>query len=274
MNQDVLTLKVRLRTVREREIELLRKVEETRELLSKADARRKEDRERGGRWNTIIDNLEVSYRQLKQELESSRISAGRIEGELARLMESLGAEGGSDLVNAEAVIASAADSMSAEISGGEVYTPADEFSEMDVRVGWRDLLHMSLEDLGTLTQAEISQVRESLLPGRSLNMTDTDRLLIDGRLQMAAELRASARPGEVEDLEKGERRRQLILRAAIEKIQHHRAIQMTDEEIRAVLWCQQRLADKSKPSLGEQRLQRILEAAIALIRRHRKQVSS
>ncbi len=274
MNQDVLTLKVRLRTVREREIELLRKVEETRELLSKADARRKEDRERGGRWNTIIDNLEVSYRQLKQELESSRISAGRIEGELARLMESLGAEGGSDLVNAEAVIASAADSMSAEISGGEVYTPADEFSEMDVRVGWRDLLHMSLEDLGTLTQAEISQVRESLLPGRSLNMTDTDRLLIDGRLQMAAELRASARPGEVEDLEKGERRRQLILRAAIEKIQHHRAIQMTDEEIRAVLWCQQRLAGKSKQSLGEQRLQRILEAAIALIRRHRKQGSS
>ena len=274
MNQDVLTLKVRLRTVREREIELLSKVEETRELLSKADARRKEDRERGGRWNTIIDNLEVSYRQLKQELESSRISAGRIEGELARLMESLGAEGGSDLVNAEAVIASAADSMSAEISGGEVYTPADEFSEMDVRVGWRDLLHMSLEDLGTLTQAEISQVRESLLPGRSLNMTDTDRLLIDGRLQMAAELRASARPGEVEDLEKGERRRQLILRAAIEKIQHHRAIQMTDEEIRAVLWCQQRLAGKSKQSLGEQRLQRILEAAIALIRRHRKQGSS
>jgi hypothetical protein len=271
MNQDILELRLKLRTIRERETELRQKVEETRDLLSKADARRIENREQPDRWNTILDNLETSYRLLKQELDRNRISAGRIEGELNRLIESLELAGEEQ---AEEIAVPVVPEEAIELlptSGQEIYTPADEFSEIDVKLGWRDLLHMTLEDLATLTAAEMAQVRECLLPGRSASMTDTDRRLIEGRLLLAAELRSSARPGEVEDLEQGERRRQIILRAAIEKIQNHRTTQMTDEELRAVLWCQQRLSKKSSASAGEKRLLRIIDAAISLIRRHRRQ---
>ncbi len=276
MNQDILELRLKLRTIREREAELREKVEETRELLAKADARRLENREQAGRWNTILDNLESSYRQLKQELDRNRISAGRIEGELNRLFESV-QEDEEEVPEAFVVPVTASPTEEEltplPVANSEMYTPADEFSEFDIKLGWRDLLHMTLEDLATLTAAEMAQVRECLQPGRSASMTDTDRRLIDGRLLLAAELRASARPGEIADLEQGERRRQIILRAAIEKIQNHRTTQMTDEELRAVLWCQQRLSTKSNASVGEKRLLRIIDAAISLIRRHRRQGS-
>jgi hypothetical protein len=62
------------------------------------------------------------------------------------------------------------------------------------------------------------------------------------------------------------------LRAAIEKIQRGRAQEMSDEEIRAVIWCQQRIAANANATPAEQRLLRIIEAALNIIRRHRRQV--
>jgi len=274
MNQEVFELKVRLRTVRERETELLRKVEETRELLAKADARRRQDRDSASRWNGILDNLETSYRQLKQDLDSARISAGRIESELMRLELVVIKNETATIDEVEVMVATVADSLEQELRSGEGENTTDEFSEMDVRIGWRDLIHMTLDDLATLTAKELAQVHEYLKPGRVGALTDADRRLVETRLQLAAELRAQAAPGEVDALEDGERRRQLVLRGAIEKIQNHRTIQMTDEEIRAVIWCQQRLARKSATaSVGEKRLLRILDAALSLIRRHRRQVN-
>lgn len=272
MNHEVFGLKMRLRAVRERETELLRKVEETRELLAKADARRRQERDAASRWNGILDNLETSYRQLKQDLDSARISAGRIETELTRLESAFAVEESTTINEVEAMVATVADTLEQELNAGDGDGAEDEFSVMDVHIGWRDLLHMTLEDLATLTASELSQVHDYLKPGRGGSLTETDRRLIESRLQLAAELRAQAPPGEVEALEDGERRRQLVLRGAIEKIQNHRTIHMTDEEIRAVIWCQQRLVRKSaSASVGEKRLLRILDAALSLIRRHRRQ---
>ncbi|MFM1920228.1 MAG: hypothetical protein RLZZ303_1862 [Candidatus Hydrogenedentota bacterium] len=272
MNFEAAELHTRLVQVREREAELQRKSEETRDLLSKADARRARDRDQVGRWNLILDNLERSYDAVRRELERTRIAREELERELSRALDSTGET--LSAIDADpdlAAEAAARATVNAVVSDdddafGYEYTPPDE----GCQIGWRDLLRMSMEDLALLTEEEIMEVRRNLERGLQARLGETDRRLIEARLQLAAQLRESAAMASPENEEHLQRRRQIILRAAVDKIQHNRVGEMTEEEVRAVQLCQQRLASKPEASPGEKRLLRVIEAALALLRRQKR----
>lgn len=269
MNQEAIELHSRYVSLRAKDSELRVKLEQMRDILAKADERRARERNNPARWNPIIDNLEQSYKQLKQEVERTRHTLTQTERELNRALDATG------------------DTMASVDPGHTMLTPLDvdepEFTPpplteaelsgytngTDQLVGWRDVLHMSIDNLSTLSEDEIFQVRSYMASARAGSITDTDRRLVEGRLQLAAQLRASALEEDAAAPGVVDRRRQIVLRAAIDKIQHNRAQQMTEEEVRAVLLCRQRLSLIPTPSMPEKRLLRIIEASLNVLRRHK-----
>lgn len=266
MGLEAIELRLRAQRAQATEADLRLKLEETRELLQKADARRDRDKDQPQRWNKIIDQLETTYRTLKREVEIAAMNVQESSIKLARLLAASG-------VHLSAIDAEIAESKATEHEEVvEVVIAPEEFTSNEHKLGWRDLLHMPMEDLATLTEAEIATVENSLAQGGLEGMTNEERRLVEGRLHLAIELRATDTPAQAADLEAGEQPRQIVLRAAIEKIQRGRAQEMSDEEIRAVIWCQQRIAANANATPAEQRLLRIIEAALNIIRRHRLQV--
>lgn len=274
MNSEAGELHTRLVQWRGREAELERKLEETRDLLTKADVRRAREPQAVARWNQILDNLEKSYDSLRRELERTRSQRDELEREVSRALDATGetlsqidAEPSHPLSNAD----------SAKPTMQEVYTPLDDntlgvaLSDPDIlfNVGWRDLLRMSMEDLALLTAEEIVHIRANIQSGGLGRPGETDRRLVETRLELAAQLRESASDSESGHEERTHRRRQIILRAAIDKIQHNRVNEMTEDEQQAVLLCKQRLSLKQEPTPAEKRLLRVMEAALGLFRRQR-----
>ncbi len=273
MNIEASELYTRHVQLRDRVSELERKLDETRDLLSKADAQRARERGDLGRWNQILDNLEKSYDSVRRELERTRNQRDGVEKELSRALDATGET--LSAIDAEPSFAAQAQLTSTESL--ETFTPLDEpdlvvqFSDPDIlfNVGWRDLLRMSMEDLAMLTQEEIAHLRANFLSGTQAKLNETDRKLIETRLELAAQLRDCSSQENPDSTELTHRRLQIILRAAIDKIQHNRASDMTNEEYQAVLLCKQRLSLKQDQSPGEKRLLRVIEAALSLLLRQR-----
>lgn len=274
MNSEAAELHTRLVQLRARETELERKLEETRDLLSKADARRAREPQAVARWNQILDNLEKSYDSVRRELERTRNQRDELEREVSRALDVTGET--LSQIDAEPSFPSDASEPAKPIAT-ESFTPMDDttlgaaLSDPDIlfNVGWRDLLRMSMEDLAMLTAEEIAHVRANIQSGGVARPGETDRRLIETRLELAAQLRVSDSDSDSGHEERTHRRLQIILRAAIDKIQHNRVNEMTEEEQQAVLLCKQRLSLKQEQTPGEKRLLRVIEAALGLLRRQR-----
>jgi hypothetical protein len=270
MTQEALELHSRYVHLRAKHAELQQKLEQMRDILAKADERRAREKFEPARWNPIIGNLETSYNQLKAEIVRTRTSLQETEQELSRALEATGQSLSSvDTGPRCEALPPIADLRTLDTTVRLAAETTDGLTiSLDQPVGWRDVLHMSLEILATLTEDEITQVRAFVTNARKGTITDVDRRLVEGRLQLASQLRELA-PETAEAPEGGHRRRQIVLRAAIDKIQHNRAQQLIEEEVRAVLICQQRLARLPNPTMPEKRLLRILDAALNVLRRHK-----
>jgi len=91
--------------------------------------------------------------------------------------------------------------------------------------------------------------------------------VLSGRLEVANQ--AHVDETAVEEPNAPERREQIMLRAAIEKVGSNRLQNITDEEARLINNCYHLLARRLNPSMKDERLLRILGAAVQVLERRR-----
>lgn len=81
-------------------------------------------------------------------------------------------------------------------------------------------------------------------------------------LALANQLRPDAESGEAQEV-----RRQVVLRAAVEKVRKQTFDTMTLDEIRLLMACHSLLTSRLEPSMRDQRLRRILDGAIKILQK-------
>ena len=130
-----------------------------------------------------------------------------------------------------------------------------------------------LADPGDAWGETMRRVEGLTLEEASQLQSDIDSGNIDDAQLEAGLALANQMSGDPEsEAESGENRRQLALRAAIDKIGKRRFDQMSLEEIKLVLACHSLLTSRLEPTPRDQRLRRILDGAIKILQRRKEQM--
>jgi len=208
-------------------------LEKVRGLLRKADERRLREPEDIRKWNKVIENLENSLALIKARHGASEAEVERIEREL----ESMGAD--------------VAQFTAAPVPGSaDGEKPADQ---------WTDTMR-TVEGLN-LEQA--CQLQKDIDDGEIRDK------------QLEAGLALVNQMGSGEDTPTSgtsENRRQLVLRAAIDKISKRQFDMMSLDEIKLVMACHSLLTSRLEPTSRDQRLRRILDGAIKILQRRKDEM--
>jgi hypothetical protein len=215
--------------------ELARKLDEIRLLLSKADARLREDPENRRRWMTVVENLEASLAEVKARLEQAELEL--------KLLETR--------------------ATSSALPGEPGRPGSDVLSESGTRL-IQSVLKMPLDDVTALNIEALAHVHAQCQPGA---VPEGERVRALARVELANQMRVDM-PRE-DDSEMPSRRSQLLLRSAINKIQTGRVDAMTADEVRITVACHELMVSRVNPSLADKRLARILGAAISVFNRKR-----
>lgn len=229
--------KERDRLARQRE-ELLQRVEEVRILLTKADARLREDPGNRKRWMGVVDNLEASLTEVRARL------AG-VEADLNLV------EKGTPPPHVSA----------AAIPGPRSIPGAGAVAQT--------LLQMPIPQLAKLTIEELSKASGQCESGA---LDDETRGRAQARVELANQLRPEAPPREETELPSS--RSQLALRAALSKIQTGRIDQMTEEEIQMTVSCYELMVRRVNPTPADMRLKRILSGAIFVLQKKQTEAAN
>jgi len=225
------------------------------QLLDKADARRREETHRPGRWNRVLDNLEASLDEAKARLEACRLDMAWTEREREKLGQGVSAE------------------REGEPPPQERQTSAERgelppLSQASLEAA-RDILNMPLEEIGALTLEAVALVHSEVGEGNETPRSPQERRLL-GRLELANQWRSA--PPAPPDGSAFQPRRQRTLRAAVEKIKTSRLDTLTPDEVRLVISCHALLTRNLKQNPREERLKRILDGAVKVLRqRHGSQ---
>ena len=211
------------------------KVEEIRGLLAKADTRLREDPENRRRWLGVIENLENSLVEVKARLEHVEMSIQR----------------GETQTDAQAEAPRTASSISLSDSGIRLVENVLSMPVLEVS-------KLTLEDLAH-TQAKSDD------PGP----TPEQRARAAARIEMANQLRPA--PPASTDTEIPSQRSQLLLRAAIDKIQSGRIETMSPDELRVIAACHELMVRRVNPTPSDLRLKRILGGAINILQRRQNE---
>lgn len=196
-------------------------------LLKKADERRKSEPSEKRKWHKVLENLETSLDESKKRVEMANMEVRRLESELERIRKNV-----DDVVEK---------------------TSNDAPSITSSQTDWSSPAHRALR----LNLEEASLLQEKFSSGK----------VHDRQLEASLEL-ANQLGGETNAEAEGQvARRQLALRAAIEKIRQQNVGEMTHEEIKLVLACHALLTSRLEPAARDLRLKGILEGAIGTLQR-------
>lgn len=212
--------------------QLTLKIEEIRGLLAKADARLREDPENRRRWLTVVENLENSLTDVKARLQF-------IEEEIKRGVTTVQETKGS------AIRLSLSDS-------------GVRFVDNVLGMSVMDMSRMNIEDLAQ-TQAKYDE------PGT----TEAQRARAAARVELANQTRAEV-PASAES-EIPSQRSQLVLRAAIDKIQAGCIGSMSQEEAKLIMACHELMVRRVNPTPSDLRLKRILSGAINILQKRQNE---
>ena len=122
----------------------------------------------------------------------------------------------------------------------------------------------AMEKVSALNLEESSQLHSRIDTGE---IEDDD---LEAGLALANQMRQDAPTGGTSE----EPRRQLMLRAAIDKVSRRAYDCMTMEEINLLIACHSLLASRLEPTLRDQRLRRILDSAINILRRRTEEAEN
>lgn len=220
--------------------EAQRTLEQVKELLLKADERRLQEPSNQRKWNQVLDHLEYSLDEAKARLES-------VEGELARAQAPL--TGDQEKSNA--------------------VPPANVAAEQAILLNPEEerLLAAPIEELSKFSLEEISGFHRALKDHPKA--TSAGRLL--GRLELANQMRQDSHvPKDTPHPE--QYRRQLTLRAAIDKIQVGRIELMTADEMKLIISCHSLLRRRLNPTPQDERLLRILDSAVDALKKRSEEL--
>lgn len=246
-------LELLLTRLRSRREELNGKIEQTRELLARADTRRAAERDQQAKWNATISNLEANYALLKREHERAKMETEMVERELASLD---GAQG----VSLDSMILSAEQQDTALVSADAA--PHDSSAAFS----GRGLIRVLGTPIGRLARLNPDQLKRlAIVAAASEELSSTEKEALAARLALAIEACGAGHPEAPEAALSA--RRQFVLRGAVDKIQRSMAHELTKDEAEALLACRERLQKSPSRSPSENRLLGIIGSAISPIRR-------
>lgn len=245
-----------------REVRSKREAELTyvRELLERADRRRQEDPANARRWNRVLDNLEAALDEAKARLTQSE--------EQVRAKKRYVEETGPDADHATP------DYPSESLSPETAVSPQEKAFERWRRQSPRDpanaaacLLAAPFDAIGDLPLEAIALAQTYLA-----SQMEHDEGPSENRMRLAARIEVAnqGKPGRLrlwkpKAHEKQDRRSQMMLRKAIEKLETDRIRDMTIEEINFAINCFLLLCQRMSADAGDERLKRILERGMARI---------
>lgn len=240
----------RLKSLHEKRSAALNVLNQIKELLGKADARRISGQGDARRWSGVIDNLEKSLAEARLRLQRCDLVIFQVEFQLG--------------------IRAATDSPNE--NGGGVSDLGDDDLPMplDAELAVEQVLAMSLNDLSKLTMEQVAIIH-SRLPEKEipLDLADFDRL--GARLELANQTRTVAleEPGTSPAEERTplkskfqERRNQFLLRATLEKVRSNRLADITREEKMLLANCLEMLSRRIEIDAREERLKEVFRDAL------------
>lgn len=211
-------------------------------LLEKADRRRREEPENLPHWNRVLTNLEHC-------MDEARARVGACQLQISRLERAREGEAQSQIPGH--AIAPAAMSP----------LPAPSTTALDAA---QTILNMPLEQLSKLTLEEVAFLHGHI-SNDNLTLIEQDTSGILGRLELANQLQAQTPDPPQDEPLSPERRRQEVLRNAIDKICANRLNMITPEEAQLVNATYELLSRRLSSKPKDERLKRILGAAVNVL---------
>lgn len=227
-------LGVELAEARDRVVQDSRALEEVHVLLKKADERRRLEPEEARRWDRVLEHLETSLDQIKVRRSLSESRVIALE-------------------------------LDYRTQFGEVpamQEPAEAPAAHKAAGGDEPWSH-TLAHVSKLNLEQASQLQSRIDAGE---IEDSE---LAAGLTLANQLRPEAAAAESQQ----EPRKQLLLRAAIDRISKREFDKMTLDEINMVLACHSLLTSRLEPTSRDQRLKRILDGAIKILRKRKNEMA-
>jgi len=207
-------------------------------LLEKADSRRNSHPEQRIRWEEVIENLEFCLDETKARLASCEASILRLERRLKTIQE----EGASLSTSFPQDNGLLEETMELSIGPGDAFAVA------------KRILKMPSDEMGRLTLDAVSDLQSQIAEENAATAApDTEQIL------------EPALPQKTSATSPQERRKQDLLRGAIEKIQKNRIATLTEEETRLIIASHELLLRKCDDTPKGRRLKRILGAAVSIL---------
>jgi len=229
------------------------RLEEVRGLLSRADRRAREFPEERRRWLGVIEHLESTLLEIRVRLNALNAEASMLQQGLAEALA--GHVPVLQAVKGEVALENqAASSLPGSLSDSSISLA-------------RKVLQMPVEALHKLSLEEMTQLH-SQIGAENVLASSPEVARLMGRVELANQgVGVSQAAQEEAPADSPERRRQLALRAAIEKIQRNRIDQMTPEEVKMTVACYDLVCRRMNPTPTDKHLKRVLGAAISILRR-------
>lgn len=219
-------------------------VEKIRLILEKADARKLQEPENRRHWDQVIDQLERSLLEMRGRLE-------HLEYQLTTLDQ--GVHAASNGIPTTTADSSGAPTLVLSVNPEEAL---------------RKVLALSLEELSSLTMEQVGLLHAQLPQyAEALDKDGAERA--EARIELANQLRPQ-RTESPEEARKPvshfmERRRQFLLRAALDKVRAGRLPDITREEKTLIASCHEMLSRRVMPDERDKRLLRMLQEAVDVL---------
>jgi len=235
-------LEVHVRELRQRREALQAKIQQTRELLTRADARRLAEPENRSSWDKKLNQLEANYTTLKREFELAKMDTERLERELANQKIGVDISLDSMIEHADSGIEAGPESGAPALAGRGV-----------VRI-----ISTPLDKLASLGETRLTALEGFV--SHSSQLTPEEQAATLSRLSLARGMLTSDSAG-------AHGRRQFVLRGALDKIQRSIMHEVTPDEAEALSLCHDRLVSKAERSPAEERLIGLIGGAMNQLQR-------
>jgi hypothetical protein len=263
MKETIVGIASELEQLRTDQVRLKQNLYDVLELIDKAESRRKSEAENRSRWNRVLDNLEACMDEAKAKL-------GACESRIEHLERRRSA------ANVEPEPAQDVEARTPAVPEAPARRPEDAITDEELRIleemgpvneasfdAARRLLSIPLDEMGKLSLEEVALLHEQISHADA-DTFGADAGRIFGRLELANQVRSDG-GGELDTSH--ERRRQILLRSAIDKILGGRVSEMTEAEIKVTLACHELFARRINMTKRDERLKTIINAGVHLIRR-------
>ena len=218
------------------------------DLLAKADKRRRIEADNQRKWASVLENLENSLDMIKARREAALVDFTQTKRKLDGLDKDKSARPTSKAPTEQT-------QQDANTSGAAI-------SDSSKTVA-KEILSMSLDELSKLSLEDVALLHQQI------GIDFSDELLVeDSKVAAQMEL-ANQSDGttQSEDEPSPGRRRQKLLRAAIEKILSNNIKDLTQEEVQVTLICHALLRRRVNPSIRDERLIRVLGGFVKMVRK-------